>query len=855
MLLALTAGLGLTSCSEDAPWNGSDETGGIALSLESDGRVMRHGTRADDTMCPIVPDANSFGITLTNADGSYSKTWSNVDGFNHEKKFPIGDYTLAAEYGNKDNEGFELPYYYGSTDVHVSPGATTNSKITASLANAMVSIRYNETFTSNFPNYSAGVKTAGHEPVIFAQTESRPAFIDASGTEDVKLSITMTNKKGETVTVEPAQFQVQPRRHYVVNINATGNITTGDLVLDIEFEEEVVNETITLSLGDELFSSPAPSIKAKDFTDKEEMSIFEYENTGRNPQFDIFAFGGFKEVTLDLITAGTYAPTFGRTVQLVNAPEVSQAQLEQEGVKVAGLYANADKMAVVNIKDFVENLPAGEYTVRLQAKDAMTRLSEPVELTVKVTKVELQMKAAGNADYRAEEVTVDLGSNTDKIKDKLTFKVPNSANQMVDATVKNVVEVTGSDINLPHVYRYTLAIDPIVFASVDVKATYGKINREAIININAPEYTLETDAFAHFVVIKVSGKDNIVADVVENLKIYNGTAQVSPGNIKRDRENNFITVYGLQKATEYSALKGVLVSFDKPVASFTTEDENDVPNGNFAAADDARKLSYGNMQVGGTYQAGAITYKNIVDLNYAQPQGWASINDLTFNTGASPVNTWFVVPSSFLDNGAMTVRSVGYSHNGKVPGKTGSFFSTKYYNTDAPAESEFTKVAGEVFLGSYSNGKQKGIGFTTRPMSVSFDYKYTPLAGETGLMEIEVMDASGNVIASASQNLSATPNMKTMTVKVPSYPFGRKAAKLYVGFKSSGAATPSIHIPSGSELQEDQKLTLYDASTHKLSENDYHALATGSVLTLDNVKLGYDNVVTVTKAPRRNLKK
>ena len=100
LLLALLPGLGLTSCSDDNPWSGSDDMGGIALNLESDARLMRHSTRADDTNCPIVPDANAFGIRLSKSDKSYDKEWSSLEGFNKEEGFPIGDYTIEAVYGD-----------------------------------------------------------------------------------------------------------------------------------------------------------------------------------------------------------------------------------------------------------------------------------------------------------------------------------------------------------------------------------------------------------------------------------------------------------------------------------------------------------------------------------------------------------------------------------------------------------------------------------------------------------------------------------------------------------------------------------------------------------------------------------
>ena len=157
LLLALVPGLGLTGCSDESPWSGSDDMGGIALNLESDGRLMRHGTRADDTQCPIVPDANAFGIKLTKSDNTYSKTWSSLEGFNKESEFPIGDYTIEAAYGDVTEQGFERLCFKGTNTLHVSPGTTTPVNVTATLANAMVTLRYNR----DSEPFGAGAVSAG----------------------------------------------------------------------------------------------------------------------------------------------------------------------------------------------------------------------------------------------------------------------------------------------------------------------------------------------------------------------------------------------------------------------------------------------------------------------------------------------------------------------------------------------------------------------------------------------------------------------------------------------------------------------------------------------------------------------
>ncbi len=852
LLLALVPGLGLTSCGDESPWSGSDETGGIALNLESDGRLMRHGTRADDTQCPIVPDANAFGIKLTKSDNTYSKTWSSLDGFNKESEFPIGDYTIEATYGDIAEQGFERPCFKGTNTLHVSPGTTTPVNVTATLANAMVTLRYTDAFLANYSTYSAAIETPNHsEPVLFPQGETRSAFIDPTGEGYTELVLSLTNDQGQTVNLRPAKFVAQPRRNYVITVNVTGNVSKGDAVLEIGFEEEVTKETITISLGDELFTSPAPEVRPTGFTVGTPVELMEYDELAESPQFDLYAFGGFREVNLKVAnTNGTYVPAFGTNVNLINADATTQAQLADAGVKVSGLFRNPDKMAVVNVKNFLGNLPAGEYSVKVEVVDALGRLStveNPVELTATVTKTEYSIISAGNIDYLANEAQVVVNTNSQQLKNRIKFRVNNA-----EATVKSVTEGgaapapkrTRTRAELPYTYTYTLDVPQATTASVAVESSYGKLKATVNVTVNGPAYGVVSDAFARFAVFGIKTDNAEMKEyLTKNLTVYNGNAAVTPGNITRDVRNGFITVKGLSAGRAYDNISLKLGDgFEKAVPSFTTEAEVAVPNGDFGTT--GRRIQIGGLQVGGEYRVG-ITYHHTSSIDRTEPEGWATVNDLTAYANSSNKNTWFIVPSMFLDNGVATIRSVGYNHNGTTPSRSSG--ATTYYCTNAPSDSQLEKAAGELFLGTYSydgtEHRTNGTAFASRPVSVSFEYKYTPVNGEQAQADVEVMDESGAILTSGTMLLSAAPNMTTKTINLPQYAFGKKAAKLYIGFRSTkSGVTPAINIPSGSDLNEGQSL-----GNKTISANNYHAFAKGSELTVDNVKVSYDGVPTITK--------
>lgn len=845
-LILAAACAGLTSCSDESPWGGSDSEGGIRLDLSTDGRVMRQ-TRADEAVSPMVPDGDSFAISLTKSDGSYSKNWSSVEGFNRESAFPIGDYDVVATYGDVNVEGFGLPAYRGVTQVHVSPGAVSDAHITATLANAMVTIRYTDDFKANFSAYSASIQTEGHDYVVFAQNEDRPAYISPS---EVKLNLTLTNSAGESVTIRPAGFTANARHHYAVTIGVTDDSVTGDLALDVVFDEDVVAETVEVPLGDELWTAPAPTVTAKGFS-TEALSMIEGDAPANALEFHVFAFGGLHAATLNVVTSSLYAPAFGRSVELVNADDLVQSQLKAEGVDCAGFFRNVDKMGVVNVTKFVENLPAGDYKVQLQVVDALTRTSKPTELSVNVTPVTIEASAPTKADFLSTEVTVDVTTNCEAVKEKVTFKAPDENNRMVEVPVKSVTEVTAPAgkaaraAGESHTYRYVLDVAAVSGSEVDVQVIYGNKVQEVKVPVDVPEFDMAVDAFARYIVVKVNPKDaSQLAEIVGGLEFFNGSNRILASNITRDSSTGLITIAGFTPGVTYTSVKAFLGKIEKTLPAFTTEAATDVPNGEFSMIDTENAINITGIQVGGPYRNTAVkTYTNTSDIVRSNPLHWANLNKLTCWEGSSNKNTWFLVPSTYVENGTVVIRTVGYSHNGTTPAVSGNNLNTTYYCTNAP--SGLSVAAGELFLGSYTVDNQgkgtasEGRSFSSRPGSLSFSYMYktehSEDKGEKGYVAIEIKDESGNTLASRSAELPVADTMTDFSLALPSYPFGRKAAVICLKFKSSSSANPGIHIPKGSELNDGA--TTIDRT---IDANKYKAYAYGAVLTVDNVKLNYD---------------
>ena len=855
LLFAAAAAVGLASCSDESPWAGSDSEGGINLSFSADGRVIRQ-SRADDSVSPVVPTEDSFSIGLTNADGSYSKNWNGVEAFNREGSFPIGDFTLSASFGKLDDEGFNKPYFYGRTAVHVSPAAETDANIVATLANAMVSIRYTEQFKSSFSAYSAAVQTEGHDWVVFAQNEDRPAYIAPS--DEVKLNITLTNFQGKQVTIQPAGFTAKARHHYVVNIGVDGS--SGDLKLNVTFDDDVVAESVNVSLGDDLFNSPAPTVTAKGFTDGATIEGFEYLTQMPSAEMQVFAFGGLKEANLNIIADNTFSPAFGKSAQLVNASDLLQQQLASEGFVCTGFFKNVDKMGIVNFSEFLKKLPAGNYTIQLEAVDMMTRVSEPTTLNIKLSRVEMAFGTPMAINFGDNQITVDINTNCAQIKDKVTFKAPDSNNRMVDVSVKSATEIAAAG-SYAHTIRYVLDVDPQYNSPVDVRATFAGNTIYTQIPLNTPDFSIQTDAFAKHVVVKISMPQTIAAaqSLVDRVRFFINGSEIPSSNLIFDTQNETVTITGLKPGMTYSTLTAKIGSVTKALPSFTTEQEASLTNGDFSKITET--ININPIQTGGKYTGTALTipsYQINSSIVRSTPDGWANLNQLTCYEGSSNKNTWFLVPSTFAENGQTVIRSVGYNHAGTTPAVYNK--TAVYYNGNAPTDAQLNKAAGELFLGSYSyNGsasRTDGIAWTNRPSTLSFDYKYTPYNNEQAEAYITLLGANGDVISTQTVYLAAASDMTRYTVALPAYAFGQKAARIKVGFKSTrSGVTPAINIPSGSALNDGVTNVGNFTRTQTVDANMYKAVAVGSVLVIDNVSLGYDAGVAAQAAKRQTVAK
>lgn len=856
-LLGTVALMGLLgSCAADNPWGTeSGSKGKIHLTLQTDGDVKsarpvfrsgEDGVQVSDYL--TVPTAGDFKIKLEKKDGTYSGFFGSIDELNNSNEaFTAGAYTLTAYHGEKGTQGFDCPYFEGSAELTVLSDKTTDIDVTAAMANSMIALEYTQEFINYMSAWDATIYTEGVTGGIrYPFDERRAAFVEPN---NVSIGLSFTTKEGKSTTVSiGSEFAPLAKTLYHITIDVKAK-ETGDAALSITFDDSLEEVPVEIDLTEELFTTPAPTIETVGFADGETIDMLEGTASEETLKMNVVAKAGLAKAILT-INSDNYTAPWGKEIDLCSATEAQQAQLAKAGISAVGFYKNPDKLAFLDLTAFGNSLPKGTHTIQLRVEDAKGATSEAASVTL--DSQDITINAVDQYIlYGSNEATMTLDYNGTEPEKNISFRSINEAGNMKPVSIKKCELATGTRAFETKRYIFTIALLESTHEVIRIDA-YHKENLIGSFNVpvTTPEYTIAADAYTNTADIKVNSSNvTVEAAIVNNLKV-----RMQDGDeltvAARNTGTGILTLSGLSPITPYiieTSLDGENWGHQK---GFTTESELQIPNGDFSQT--TQTINITEIDAGGQYKYGATTMQNKSSITVNEPTGWASINSKTCWIGSNPQNTWFMVPSTIATNGKVLIRSVAYDHAGTLPALDNHGLKVlAKYSRNKPA-SFANKEAGELFLGEYSfNGSEnrsEGIAFSSRPMTLSFDYTYAPVSNENGEVTLRVIDASGNVIASTDASISTGTNTsKTVSLSYSASAFGKKAAKLYVSFRSTKGSSVTVPIPS--DIKDVSNTT--ELSGQTIGANQYKSLCVGSQLTIDNVKVGYDRLGSASGAPKR----
>lgn len=810
LLHAICASLLFASCGDASDPNLYNGTGILNLSINV---LQPTGISTD------VPSPGMFAVTLSRAgseDGAAAR-WSSFDEFPQSLPYFQGEYVLTASYPEEAAEGFDCPWFAATETALIAEGETTDVVLTATLQNIPITVSVSEAFTSAYPDWQATVHAEGGSYIEIPSTETRTAFVNAAPlTFSIKLADNIAMLRlAKDIAVSPGQPM-----HFSIDLNKN-NLSLSCNDADLQ----------TIELTDALLSGRAADVS---LTVDDPLSLLEQTLPDPPAEFIIDSPSAPAEAILTITSkALSGAPS---QIDLCHPSAEARAFLEACGMELPTIRAGKSKVNISEILNMLHYVGNSDNVNRfsLVVTDEYGRQSEPVTLRVNTLPAEIRVISATDAIIGINIVDIIVAIPDGAEPSLFNGKVSNADGSLSDVKILEVTRLENGNI------RVTVEI-PDGNGPTTILAYYGnELKGSLVVQRVSPKFSLTADAFARSAILDVSCAEH--PDLMPTItRLLQLTIDQEPAVVfTRDEDAGRIHIIGLEPQNPYTI--SATIQPQNPTASttvrITTEAALQLPNGNFD--DTKRSLVWKNMPSGGRYSqnlAEIFNCQNLKSFQLDTPLEWANTNAKTFNTAARNINTWYVQPSVFTivdaaeGDYAVELVSTGFDPDGEqIPDYLQTQLPFVRYSRNIPRIAH--RAAAKIFLGSYAYSApltevyNEGISFKSRPSSLNGVYSYQPCSttpSDRGIIIIEVLDESNNVIARSSLALQPASGYTAFSIPITYPQFGVKASRIKVMCSSS--------VQLGDIDHESSSVPLYfDPVTSS---------ATGSRLRLDNFTLAY----------------
>lgn len=813
-------------------------SGIVNINLNIDNKIIICGNDSilKDSLIPSIDD---FSIAMKSFDGNFVGQWTSISQYPKDEAVRTGSYSISATYGDINIEGFEKPFYYGGSEIHVSEGTTSNVEITCALANTMVSIRYSEAFKSFFTEYSAILHSEGGAYIDYLENESRPVYLKPG---KIYMLISLTKKNGINSSFQPVEINnALPQHHYFIYVDVK-NTDSEEPSLEFTIYTKASPDKININVSDDAMKMDIPQISTEGFSDNIPLNIVEGEIPSSPIIAHISSKSQLKSLTLTTRSKSLISDGFPPEIDLITASDEQRNILETMGLKTLGLSENQNNIQIdftkllSNIEASADN-PKNEFII--VAKDQYYKTNTPVYLSINTTPININIISTSQSTIGINDACINISTSSAINTDLISVLVTDDNSEWHKITPTKITKIENNK------YKIDLNIPSGVLDS-NIKILY--LNNEkssSIINRISPKFKIEVDAFANKAIIKVIADDpSMTESITKNISIF--VNNYEPAILERNISQGFVAISGLNASTKYQVKATVMEgnphsTFSNSVSILTETIEN-VPDGSFEST---IQTINSILPCGGKYSQSHMpiyNQQNTSTIIVSEPKkNWATVNSKTFCKSAKLLNTWYMQPSSMitndaaLGNKAMKLTSVAWDTNGEeIPSYAQETDSYVPYNKNIPSISY--RAAGKLFLGKYefdmtscTEKYSEGITFTSRPSALNGYYKYTPCSShlsDKGIVLISIINRTDNIeteIACGQMLFSGNSDYTAFTVPLTYNKFGLKATHIKIMFASS--------LEIGSIEEESAKIITTD--------NAMTASSTGSTLWIDYLSFSY----------------
>lgn len=204
-------------------------------------------------------DVSNFLLTIKNSQGERVEQYTYSE-MPEIISLPVGTYTVVASSAEAATNGFDVPFYTGSTEQFTikENELTEVSALTCRLANVMISVEYDEELRKLMGEDVVTTVKIGDNSLDIPSSETRKAYLIApasAGSMDITLKGTID---GESVTEVKRVENVQAGQYniikYVLSPVDDGNNSVGgnlNIAINIDSSMTSSDETVGVNPGEE----------------------------------------------------------------------------------------------------------------------------------------------------------------------------------------------------------------------------------------------------------------------------------------------------------------------------------------------------------------------------------------------------------------------------------------------------------------------------------------------------------------------------------------------------------------------------------------------------------------------------
>lgn len=242
--------------SEKMETGATDVTGQLSLAsmkMEVDLKV--------DTVYPqsrAGVEVSNFLLTIKNSQGEQVEQYTYSE-MPEIISLPVGTYTVVASSAEAATNGFDVPFYTGSTNITIKENELTEvTSLTCKLANVMISVEYDEELRKLMGEDVVTTVKIGENSLDIPSSETRKGYLiapDSVGSMDITLKGTID---GESVTEVKRVDNVQAGQYNIIkyvlspvddgNNNVGGNL---NIAINIDSSMTSSDETVGVNPGEE----------------------------------------------------------------------------------------------------------------------------------------------------------------------------------------------------------------------------------------------------------------------------------------------------------------------------------------------------------------------------------------------------------------------------------------------------------------------------------------------------------------------------------------------------------------------------------------------------------------------------